>query len=139
MRNKLLFVVLIFLINYPAWSWDKSKFDISIDNEHKALKKVNGLGYAGQEIKKTVSEVTLVQGCYFTIGTNQGLSSTGLDDHCGVTFGHPYALTSYPLLSIDGSDNLLILSQSVSDIFFIGFPFILCCLSYGYNFDCFLI
>ena len=103
MRKKLLFVTLIFLISYPAWSQDKAKFDISINNEHKTLKKVNGLGYVGQEIKKMVSEVTLVQGCYFTIGTNQGLSPNGLDDQCGVTFGHPYALTSYPLLSIDGN------------------------------------
>jgi hypothetical protein len=103
MARKLLFLILILLISSLSYSWDKSKFDISIDNEHKKLNKSTDLGYDGQEIKKQVSEVTLIQGGYFTIGTNQGLSPNGLDDQCGITFGHPYALTSYPLLSIDGS------------------------------------
>lgn len=103
MIKKLLFSLLILLISSLVYSRDKSKFDILIDNELKRLNKATDLGYDGQEIKKQVSEVTLLQGGYFTIGTNQGLSPTGLDDHCGITFGHPYALTSHPLLSIDGS------------------------------------
>ncbi len=103
MLKKLLIPLLILLISSPVRSWDKSKFDLITENEPNALKKITGMGYDGQEIKKSVSEITLIQGGYFTIGTNQGLSATRLDDQCGITFGHPYALTSYPLLSIDGS------------------------------------
>jgi Mg-chelatase subunit ChlD len=103
MIKRLLILMLIILTTSSAWSWDKSKFDISIKNESLALKKMVGVGYDGQEIKQQVCEMTLIQGGYFTVGTNQGLSPTNLDDQCGITFGHPYALTSYPLLSIDGS------------------------------------
>ena len=102
-KKLLLFVLMTSLFNSPVWSWDKSKFDIDIQNQSLTLKKTGGIGYEGQQIKKTVSEMTLIQGGYFTIGTNQGLSPTALDDHCGVTFGHPYALTSYPVISIDGN------------------------------------
>jgi len=103
MIKRLLIPIMIILTSSTAWSWDKSKFDISMTSQHKSLKKVAGVGYDGQEIKKPVSEMTLIQGGYFTIGTNQGLATTNLDDKCGITFGHPYALTSYPLLSFDGS------------------------------------
>jgi len=103
MLKKLLVPLLILLISSPIWGWDKSKFDLATENEPNALKKITGMGYDGQEITKSVSEITLIQGGYFTIGTNQGLAPTKLDDQCGISFGHPYALTSYPLLSIDGS------------------------------------
>ncbi len=103
MMKKLLFLSLILLISFPAWSWDKLKFDIITDDGPNSLKKATSLGYEGQELRKSMSEMTLIQASYFTIGTNQGLASTTLDDHCGITFGHPYALTSYPIFSIDGS------------------------------------
>ncbi len=103
MVKKLLILGLIILTSSPVLSWDKSRFDLSVKNESMALNKVAELGYEGQEIKKQVSEMTLIQGGYFTIGANQGLSPSNLDDQCGITFGHPYALTSYPLFSIDGS------------------------------------
>ena len=48
------------------------------------------------------SELALVSGGYFTIGTTAGVTASPLDDRCGVTWGHPYALTSTPLLAIDG-------------------------------------
>lgn len=103
MIKKLLLVVLLTsLLHSSARSWDKSKFDIDVPDQSLTLKKAGGIGYEGQYLKKTVSEMTLIQGGYFTIGTNQGLSSSVLDDNCGVTFGHPYALTSYPLISING-------------------------------------
>lgn len=48
-------------------------------------------------------EYSLITGGYFTMGTLSGSSSSTLDDNCGISFGHPYAMTSYPLLGIDGS------------------------------------
>ncbi len=47
--------------------------------------------------------MTLLSGGYYTIGTVAGLSPSALDDHCGVSFGHPYAMTSYPLICVDGA------------------------------------
>ncbi len=102
MLKKLLLPLWLLLLSSSIWAWDKTKFDLSVENEPHALKKTSDLGYEGQELKRNVSEMTLIQGGYFTVGTNLGLTQTRLDDHCGITFGHPYALTSYPLLSIDG-------------------------------------
>ncbi len=101
-KKLLLFALMTSCFNSLAWSWDKSKFDIDVPNQSMTLKKTSGIGYEGQQIKKAVSEMTLLQGGYFTIGTNQGLSASALDDHCGITFGHPYALTSYPLIAVNG-------------------------------------
>ena len=47
-------------------------------------------------------EASVVEGAFFTLGTNEGQSASALDDKCCLTFGHPYALTSYPILKIDG-------------------------------------
>jgi Mg-chelatase subunit ChlD len=47
-------------------------------------------------------QITLISGGYFTLGTNSGASASTLDDNCQLTFGHPYAKTSFPLFSIDG-------------------------------------
>ena len=58
--------------------------------------------YQSQLEATSASEIALLTGGYYTIGTRQGLTSSALDDDCGITFGHPYALTSYPLLAIDG-------------------------------------
>jgi len=103
MRKKLLLLLLIVLTSSPVLSSEKSRFDIDMKNGALALQKANGIGYDGRELKKSIGEMTLIQGGYFTMGTNQGLSAENLDDHCGITFGHPYALTSYPLLAIDGN------------------------------------
>ncbi|MDZ7330666.1 MAG: VWA domain-containing protein [candidate division KSB1 bacterium] len=103
MLKKWLLPLIICWLSSTAWSWDKSRFDLPSEMQSMALNKTGNLGYEGVELKKTVSEVTLIQGGYFTIGTNQGLSQSPLDDHCGISFGHPYALTSYPIIAIDGN------------------------------------
>ena len=48
-----------------------------------------------------VFEMTLVNGAYFTIGTTQGRSSQAIDDYNQITYGHPYALTSFPMIFAD--------------------------------------
>ncbi len=53
-------------------------------------------------ISGSVAAATIIEGGYFTLGTTAGASQLALDDNCGITFGHPYAKTSYPLLQIDG-------------------------------------
>jgi len=44
---------------------------------------------------------SLLSDGYFTIGTTNGLSANSLDNNCQITFGHPFALTSYPSFSLD--------------------------------------
>lgn len=46
--------------------------------------------------------LTLLADGYFTLGTTGGLTDSPLDDDAPLTFGHPYALTSYPSFSVDG-------------------------------------
>ncbi|MBN2281068.1 MAG: VWA domain-containing protein [Candidatus Marinimicrobia bacterium] len=48
-------------------------------------------------------EISLGNGGYFTLGTQSGSSASSLDDHCNITYGHPYARTSFPFLSVDGN------------------------------------
>jgi len=55
------------------------------------------------EISNNQFDITNLNGGYYTIGTNKGLSSSTLDDNCQITYGHPFAKTSYPLFSVDGN------------------------------------
>lgn len=54
-------------------------------------------------ISNNCLEATLINGGYFTIGTSAGTMDSRLDDKCNITFGHPFAKTSYPLFSFDGN------------------------------------
>jgi len=47
--------------------------------------------------------MTLIKGGFFTIGTTQGVSTSTADDYNQITFGHPYALTSFPMIFADSS------------------------------------
>ncbi len=60
--------------------------------------------YASAELELAFSEMSMISGGYFTLGTsNDGFSRSPFDNKQTLTFGHPYAMTSYPLLSIDQS------------------------------------
>ncbi|MBE0642897.1 MAG: VWA domain-containing protein [Bacteroidetes bacterium] len=50
-----------------------------------------------------ISSATLLRGGYFTFGTTGGASAERHDDNCQITFGHPYALTSFAMLYWDGT------------------------------------
>ena len=47
-------------------------------------------------------EMSLIEGGYFTLGTLDGIDEGPLDDQCQLSFGHPYAKTSYPIIKVDG-------------------------------------
>jgi hypothetical protein len=68
---------------------------------HKSVSSLAGYGHA--LLSNDMSEISLLSGGYFTIGTNKGISAIDLDDLYNITFGHPYAKTSYPLLAVDGA------------------------------------
>lgn len=58
--------------------------------------------YEGPLLQNAGSECSLLSGGYFTLATSNDLDSSRLDNNCSITFDHPYALTSYPLLTVDG-------------------------------------
>jgi Mg-chelatase subunit ChlD len=61
----------------------------------------------GLRLINSVVEATLLKGGFYTLGTSGGVSTSRLDDNCSLTYGHPYARTSYPVLHIDGEWNTL--------------------------------
>lgn len=82
---------------FSAEYQNKKDFDISIN----ALSKSNGyLDY--QLVDNGQYEISLAKGGYFTIGTKSGELESEVDDNCSITYGHPYAKTSYPIFKIDG-------------------------------------
>ncbi len=99
MKKHLLAVMILAVI--PVMAADKSALDLS----PYPLGKAAGNGGAGgqlQTVENSILSISMIRGGCYTIGTVDGISSSTLDDHCGVTFGHPFAMTSYPLLSVDG-------------------------------------
>jgi len=96
-------LILITIISSFLFSQNKLFFDVSktnCDNFNNLLTKINT---DSDEINNTYLSATILNGGYYTIGTASGLSSDLLDDNCDITFGHPYAKTSFPLFSIDGN------------------------------------
>ncbi len=117
MFKKLLLCSILIFAAIQLMAVEKSDYDISMSENREALQKSTGPMYTGKMLQRHVSEITLLQGGYFTIGTNEGRSELPIDDRCGITFGHPYALTSYPLIAFDGqwgkADQLFDVYQSV--------------------------
>src|SRR3990172_5226483 len=86
---------------FQARAVDKSEYDLQLSpGLHKSASSLAGYGHI--LLGNDVSEISLLSGGYFTIGTSKGIYTTDLDDLCNISFGHPYAKTSYPLLAVDG-------------------------------------
>lgn len=74
--------------------------DFSDNSKEGTLAKSSFIDY--KTLSNDKIEISLLEGGFFTFGTNKGLSSSIFDDNCELTYGHPFALTSYPILIIDG-------------------------------------
>jgi len=92
--------------NIPAKSSltdTKNKFDISDPDRYfqsnSTFKSSNNTWLANQS---DFYQYTLMKGGFFTIGTNQGISDSLFDDQCQITYGHPFAISSNPLITVDG-------------------------------------
>jgi len=97
----LLFIGIIFISSITL-AVEKSEYDLSnIPDAENTLSKNSITHYIVNHVENNVFDITLLSGGYFTIGTTDGLSESILDDKCGITFGHPYALTSYPFIQLD--------------------------------------
>ncbi|KAA3610567.1 MAG: hypothetical protein DWQ05_21340 [Calditrichaeota bacterium] len=101
MRSTLTFVLMAIAIS-SSYSHDKSKFDVNLPNTMHKFKNQQIQSFQPM-LKNSTGEASMLPGGYFTLGTAAGLSGGFLDDKCDITFGHPYALTSYPLLFFDGA------------------------------------
>ena len=77
---------------------DKNYFDLKQEISNKKSD-----SYSGERMHLSNGwyEMTLMNGGFFTIGTISGHPSTPFDDYCQVTYGHPYAFTSFPLVQMD--------------------------------------
>ncbi len=100
MKNTFFFVFLCLVCSHQSFSLNKSDFDIT---EQSGLFKTGGIqtiyNYGNYLYRAEKTEISLITGGYFTIGTNKGQSVSDFDNNCG----HPYALTSYPVIGIDGN------------------------------------
>lgn len=94
MKKVFIFFVLLFNAHI-LFSTDKTLFDLKSTS---LLKSINGFGCV--QTRNKISEITMLSGGYFTIGTTEGVGAGSLDDNCGITFGHPYAMSSYPIFSL---------------------------------------
>lgn len=97
---------LLFAQNIPisnSFSDPKSRFDISdLNNFFRSNSSTGSTTSSWLANQSDVFQYTLMKGGYFTIGTNRGTSESVFDDQCQITYGHPFALSSNPLITVDG-------------------------------------
>jgi len=100
---KRILLILTFLITVTA-AQEKSNYDL----EKNSLSKTSHdhLVYDYLTVTNGMLEGTLLKDGYFTLGTELGTSRSPLDDNCQITYGHPFAKTSYPVVIIDGEEKL---------------------------------
>lgn len=98
--KKILFLILI-TFSFTLYSQNKKLYDINRSNLQSSQNGMAKVTSSTYEVSNEVLSFTMLPEGYFTIGTNSGLSNSKLDDNCDITFGHPYAKTSYPVFSID--------------------------------------
>ncbi|MCA0446897.1 MAG: VWA domain-containing protein [Bacteroidetes bacterium] len=79
----------------------KKEFDLNAPEPGKTLFKGQLSQLAGR-IKNQQLDLTLQPTGFFTLGTSLGASSSILDDDCQITYGHPWAKTSFPGFELDG-------------------------------------
>lgn len=91
----------LLLLLTVSWLYPQNKVLYDIDDSGMALKKITYDDYVKKELSNEQLSATLISGGYFTIGTNKGLSDKTVDDNCQITFGHPFALTSFPIIKLD--------------------------------------
>lgn len=101
------FIHLFLILSFSTMGFDKSVFDI-IPAEFDSNEQVNTLGkipYPGLDflqIEYAGMEAMLLKEGFITLGTTSGADPTSLDNDEPLTYGHPFAKTSFPYLVVDG-------------------------------------
>jgi len=85
-------LILICLLPLTVWPQVKDALDVN------GLLKTDGQSL----LSAAISEISMLDGGYFTMGTTSGASSLAVDDNLPLLFGHPYAKTSYPEIYLNG-------------------------------------
>ena len=96
----IIFLAVLFAL---AAAQNKQRLDLNFSNTEKDPAFAKTTGYTAQQISNNWISATMIDGGYYTLGTVNGLDASTLDDNCPLTYGHPYAMTSYPIFSIDSS------------------------------------
>ncbi|MCB0283493.1 MAG: VWA domain-containing protein, partial [Calditrichaeota bacterium] len=100
--KKSLYVFIILFLFSGLHARDKKELDLQPFSLAKSSSATNSITSPMLQTGNDLLEITLLHEGYFTVGTKNGMSASDLDDNCPLTFGHPYAMTSYPLFAIDG-------------------------------------
>lgn len=97
--RKLYFLLTVLITPLMLNAQYKSEYDI----KENSLNKSSGASsiMAEKMLSGIMLEATMLDGGYYTLGTSSGLIESILDDNCDITYGHPYAKTSYPVYYID--------------------------------------
>ena len=90
------------LFAFPCPALDKSQFDLPANGRSKLVAGTADPSWFPLRLQTDQLDMTMIAGGYFTVGTTLGASDRPLDDLASITFGHPYAKTSYPIFGIDG-------------------------------------
>ncbi len=103
------FFLLILMIScyFSGFGQKKSNLDLSFpeneitNSQSSQIESSRDLTFEYEILENDKTGFSLLSDGYFTIGTTNGLPEDSLDNNCQITFGHPYALTSYPFFSLD--------------------------------------
>jgi von Willebrand factor type A domain len=98
---KKIFIIILITFSFTLFAQNKKLYDINrqiFQSSQNGMLKVTS---SPDEVSSQALSFTMLPDGYFTVGTNSGLPNSTLDDNCDITFGHPYAKTSYPVFSID--------------------------------------
>ena len=95
-------LLLLFLSCISQFGQSKKVFDIELkDHLQEGLYK-HGPEREGKTLEGENLEYSILNGGYFTFGTSSSYSENSLDQNSQLTYGHPYALTSYVKIFNDG-------------------------------------
>lgn len=105
------YLLLALLLVSGARAQNKAAYDLQLDavtgeqdeSQEFSFRKITVGVLEHTALNNPFSSATLLRGGYFTFGTTAGVSAERHDDNCQITFGHPYALTSFPLFLWDGT------------------------------------
>ena len=105
--KKNILLILIISCYFSGFGQKKSNLDLRFpenevtNSQSSQIEASRNLNIEYESLENDKTGFSLLSDGYFTIGTTRGLSQDSLDNNCQITFGHPYALTSYPFFSID--------------------------------------
>lgn len=106
MQQKHFLLILLIFVTSLLSAQNKSVFDLDFQQKANSSYEYDSpsslfpeYGTKGDQI----IELSATKGGFFTIGTTNGSTNSKLDDSCQITFGHPYAKTSYPYFKLNGT------------------------------------